>query len=886
MSSESVPNVEPLGRTRFMNRAGLWILGFLLLSPVVFKIRLPGGIVVHPFVLLLVAAWGWVLYASADTFSRRERGWYIPEWQAWNVPLILLGLSVGGLALSLAINSFRLGSFESTGWLHLLKWVFYLAPLPFVTMLALRSGLQIVRVVSYILPATALLTLLYSLFRMSQARGGGYINAYVDAHTTFFAMGMLAEVISTDGLVIRSDAGSHGAYGMYLALVLIFSLCLALFRGWDGIVDRSYAVIQGAVVCPLCLIGIFFTGSRSSLVLVVGALCFLLVLLFLNPGRVLSVSRRLTVAILIVLVPCSLFAVVKTFGPRIPTLERMQETLSLPLDIEQTARGNLYPMNDAEEGTKLSVRNVQMRVWLWGQAVRYLTAHPMTILTGIGYDRRRFVEDVVGIPYEGYNFNYQTAHNLFLDILIKGGAGPLLPLLAACLWLFWVGVKSVTIPIRDEAAIARIGTGWALLAFWPALILVNFACEELLTDNLMLHWTALFGLLLGLCGTALATWLPKRMVHMTATAGIGGGPAYITALCRHHLDKGMDVRIFCSDEQPYVDIWRRMGIDLSLLHMRRPNALSIWQLLKELLRAPAPIHAHGRGAAFFAIWVKILVRVPVIYTPHGPHYAYNRGWRYLSGWLFEFLCRVLLDAIIYVSAGEREVARQRRLPIGRSRVVVSGLLCRPDGSSRDLVARELLRAELKIPPDRLVIGWIGRFHEQKGLDILLESIPVVCAKVPAALWVVIGDGEAQDIGTYRAKLSERGLAAHVRFLGGRGDAFALIRAFDVYVSTSRWEGLPLVLLEVMEQGVPIVASDVVGNRDVLDGWGALYPPNDSAAAADAQVRIAADESLRQRLAATGREIRLKQFSLSRMLSEMDRAYVEILGEEIAGEVRR
>nr|MBA3753909.1 glycosyltransferase family 4 protein [Nitrospira sp.] len=439
----------------------------------------------------------------------------------------------------------------------------------------------------------------------------------------------------------------------------------------------------------------------------------------------------------------------------------------------------------------------------------------------------------------------------------------------------------VTIPIRDEGAIARIGVGWALLAFWPALILVSFTCEELLTDNLMLHWTALFGLLLGLCGTALATWLPNRMVHMTATAGIGGGPAYITALCDHHLSKGMEMRIFCSDEQPYVDIWRRMGIDLSLLPMRRPNALSVWQLLKELLRAPAPIHAHGRGAAFFAIWVKILVRVPVIYTPHGPHYAYNRRWQYVSGWLFELLCRVLLDAIIYVSAGEREVARKQGMPIGRSRVVVSGLICETDAPSRDPVERDLLRAGLNISSSQFVIGWIGRFHEQKGLDILLDSIPAVCAVIPQAIWVVVGDGASQDIGACRAKLAARGLATHVLFLGGRTDAFALIRAFDLYISTSRWEGLPLILLEVMEQGVPIIASDVVGNRDVLDGWGVFFGANDPRAAAEAQIRLAGDGPLRARLVETGREIRKAKFSLSRMLADMDDAYRDVLGSKIS-----
>ena len=68
----------------------------------------------------------------------------------------------------------------------------------------------------------------------------------------------------------------------------------------------------------------------------------------------------------------------------------------------------------------------------------------------------------------------------------------------------------------------------------------------------------------------------------------------------------------------------------------------------------------------------------------------------------------------------------------------------------------------------------------------------------------------------------------VLFLGFRVDAWQLIRGFDLYISTSRWEGLPLVLLEAMEQGVPVVASDVACNRDILEGWSVLgsagHPP--------------------------------------------------------------
>ena len=882
-SSSPLRDRLSLGKEILLNRFGFWILAILLLSPIVFKLRLPGGVVVHPFVPVLMAAWCWILYASADTFFRRDRGWYMAELQAWNVPVFLLGLSVAGLVFSLAVNSVRLGSAQATGWLLLAKWLLYLAPLPLTTLLALRRPARAIKLVSYLVPLVAFGTLLYSYGRLWQAMGGRYTNVYIDATTTFFAMGTMAEVLSVDGLMVRSDTMGHTAYGMYLGFVLIFSLCLALFQGWNGLVDRRYASVQAIVLGPLIVAGVLLTGSRTSLVLVVAACIVLLLLLLLNPGDHVTQRRRVLCAAMLLAAPLTVVLLHGAFKTALPTIDRLKETLASPLEIGRTASGDAPALQD-EDGTRRSVKNLQIRVWIWGQAVRYVLRHPETVFFGIGYDRRRFVEEVIGLPYEGYNFNYQTAHNLFLDILVKGGIGPLIPLVAACVWLFWIAVKSVIIPIRGRESISRIGIGWALMCFWPALMIVSFAGEELLTDNLLLHWTVLFGLLLGLTALALAAWLPNRILHMTATAGVGGGPTYVTAVARHQQEAGKQVRVFCSNEKPFVEIWQQMGLDVSVLPMRRPNLYSIWQLLKELLRAPAPIHAHGRGAAFFAVWVKILVRIPVIYTPHGPHYAFKRGWRYVSSWCFELLFRLVFDAVLYVSHGERETARQHHLPVRRSLVVISGLMGEGNGQQRDQTTREALLHEWNIPPDRFVIGWIGRFDYAKGLDLLLASMPRVSAQVPTAVWVVIGDGDRQELRIWQNRMADRGQAGKVVFLGARSDACRLIRAFDLYVSTSRWEGLPLVLLEVMEQAVPIAASDVVGNRDVLKGWGCLFPAHDASGAAEAQIQLATDPSLRAKLAAAGRDVRRKCFTVSRMLNELDSAYREILGVRLTEKV--
>jgi O-antigen ligase len=137
-------------------------------------------------------------------------------------------------------------------------------------------------------------------------------------------------------------------------------------------------------------------------------------------------------------------------------------------------------------------------VWLWGKTVRYVIEHPMVLLTGIGNDRKRFLEQVIGFSYDGDHVHFQTAHNLFLDVLVKGGLGTLALLVASCVWFLRLAVKAVKTNVVAEQSQALIGIGVVLLAFWPPFMLVNLVGEEMFTDNLQLHWTMLFGLLLGL----------------------------------------------------------------------------------------------------------------------------------------------------------------------------------------------------------------------------------------------------------------------------------------------------------------------------------------------------------------------------------------------------
>ena len=302
-----------------------------------------------------------------------------------------------------------------------MKWILYLAPLPLTALLALRRPVPVIKLVSYLVPLVALGTLCYSAFRLWQAIGGDIPTSIRMVRPSSLRWGMFAEVWSVDGLSIRADTMSHTAYGMYLGFVLMFSICLALFSGWNGMVSRWYAAGQGVLFGPLAAGGILLSGSRTSVLLLAASFLTLLALLLLNPGNLLPARRRAMCAGMLVLVPLALLFT-PLLSTALPTLDRLQETLTDRLEITQNITGAVTPVLPGDALTRQSVRNVQTRLWIWGQTVRHVLHNPGTVLWGIGYDRRRFVETVVGLPYEGPNVNLQTAHNLFLIFSSRAGS--------------------------------------------------------------------------------------------------------------------------------------------------------------------------------------------------------------------------------------------------------------------------------------------------------------------------------------------------------------------------------------------------------------------------------------------------------------------------------
>ncbi len=238
----------------------------------------------------------------------------------------------------------------------------------------------------------------------------------------------------------------------------------------------------------------------------------------------------------------------------------------------------------------------------------------------------------------------------------------------------------------------------------------------------------------------------------------------------------------------------------------------------------------------------------------------------------ERLLGAITDRIIHVSESERaEGARLGVVPPSKARVVPNGIDPRRYAEPRGGAA---LRAQLGIPAGAPLVGTVGLLNDAKGHDVLVEA----AARLPADTHVlIVGHGEREGALVERA--ARLGLGARLHLPGWRDDLAAVHDALDVFVLPSRWEGLPYALLEALAAGLPAIATDVNGSRDILRASpeaGLIVPREDVEALAAAIARVLDDQALARRLAELGPRRVAGRFTLEHMLDGTLAVYAEAL----------
>jgi glycosyltransferase involved in cell wall biosynthesis len=181
-----------------------------------------------------------------------------------------------------------------------------------------------------------------------------------------------------------------------------------------------------------------------------------------------------------------------------------------------------------------------------------------------------------------------------------------------------------------------------------------------------------------------------------------------------------------------------------------------------------------------------------------------------------------------------------------------------------------------VDEDELAVGAIGRLVWEKGGEHLIRAWPQVRARVPRARLFILGEGELKD--ELKALAAELGMVDSCTFTGFEPDVPTALAGMDVFALPSIVEGLPMVLLEAMAAGKPVVASRIAGSVEVIteDVDGLLVEPGDADGLAQALVRVLQSPALATRLGAAAQSTISQRFALKRVIRETDTLYQSLI----------
>ncbi len=245
--------------------------------------------------------------------------------------------------------------------------------------------------------------------------------------------------------------------------------------------------------------------------------------------------------------------------------------------------------------------------------------------------------------------------------------------------------------------------------------------------------------------------------------------------------------------------------------------------------------------------------------------------------IFKFAARHCKRCVANCYAVKNQMVQWEGLSEERIEVIYNGLDLAPYQNSPD---RERVRNELGFDDHISLVGMIANFNfEIKGHRYFLEAAKTVLKKIPKVEFLLVGDGPLRN--HYEKLTHALDMKEKIHFLGVRNDAPAILSNLSISVLSSTSEGLSNVILESMAAGKPVIATNVGGSREIVEGGvtGYLVPPGDSQAMAKAITELLQDPDKAKAMGAAGRKRVGEKFSIKAMVESHENLYKSLMAEE-------
>ncbi len=296
----------------------------------------------------------------------------------------------------------------------------------------------------------------------------------------------------------------------------------------------------------------------------------------------------------------------------------------------------------------------------------------------------------------------------------------------------------------------------------------------------------------------------KRVLFISARSDYGGGPEVLYVLATGIQEHGFNAYIAAPRGEPYFALFSQIAVaPVFEIPCRRLSVRSLVELFRYCRKHKIEvIHSHGKGAGLYARLLRFFLPCKIIHTFHSIHF-YNEksGLLKFINYCAERLLSHLTDRYICISNSERGIA-ESFLKIAPDRIsqIENGIDFNKFHSARRAKRDNFYK-----------ILMISRLCYQKNIELAIDAVPYV--RNTRFSINVAGDGENKP--DLLRRIGELGNPQLFRLLGFRDNISELLSEFDIFLSTSRWEGMPLTLIEASAAQIPCIVTDVIGNNDVI-----------------------------------------------------------------------
>ncbi len=356
----------------------------------------------------------------------------------------------------------------------------------------------------------------------------------------------------------------------------------------------------------------------------------------------------------------------------------------------------------------------------------------------------------------------------------------------------------------------------------------------------------------------------------------GGTERHVLSLCKGLKERGHGIRVLAPRGE-LASEFERAGIPLtfykSLGESPFSGARDLVQNLKYIYTHDNPdvIHVHAGTELLIVNWwvmrsIPALKRPSVIFTVH-TYFSKTSSFDYF---LAARCGNRLAKSVITVSHDDGERMVSSGLYKDKLRVILNGV---PSPPSLNDSEKKKFRGEWNILDNAVLLSSVGRLEEQKGYDLLIPAFASACKSHNELYLIVFGEGSQRDrLESLSTKLN---INHRLRLPGFISDAPTKIQATDIFISSSRLEGLSLALVEAMAAGLPIIATDAGGNREAVGlNYPYVIPIEDEFKLAESIDKLVSDSNAIKELGMTLKERFNREFTEDAMVEKTLQVYSE------------